>query len=155
MTTQKSKRITVAEYINGAIDLSDKTQRQITQEIGYENPNVLTMIKQGRTKLPINKVAAIARALGVDPANLLRIVMVEYMPEAWEVISQVMGDRVVSADESALLDLVREETKGVGADMHDPDLVDALRTAFREHHKRAEANPRSPVPAAKRGAAKS
>ncbi|MEZ2310858.1 hypothetical protein AB6809_29860 [Paraburkholderia sp. RCC_158] len=154
MTTQKAKRISVADYINGAIDLSDKTQRQITQEIGYENPNVLTMIKQGRTKLPINKVGAIARALGVDPANLLRIVMLEYMPDAWQVISEVMGDRVVSADESALLDLAREETKGIGVDMGDPDLVSDLRNAFRAHHERAAANPRSPVPATKRGAAK-
>lgn len=77
----QAERITVAQYLSGAIGISGKTQRQIAQEIGYENPNVITMFKQGKTRLPVYKVPVVASSLGVDPTDLLRIVLSEYEPE--------------------------------------------------------------------------
>jgi transcriptional regulator with XRE-family HTH domain len=151
MSTQKAKRITVAEYLSGAIGLSGKTQREISQEIGYENPNVLTLMKQGKTKLPINKVQALAKALGVDQANFLRIVMSEYMPEAWDVIKSVVGEKVVSADQTELLGIVDLETGGLGVDLSDEKFVTDLRTALREHHKRNKADLAAGAAAIKRG----
>lgn len=151
MTTQKTKRITVAEYLSGAIGLSGKTQREIALEVGYENPNVLTLMKQGKTKLPINKVQAMARALGVDPVNLLRIVMSEYMPEAWEVIKSVAGEKTVSAAQAELLSIVDNETGGLGVDLSDEKLVAELRAALREHHKRTKSDLNAAAAAVKRG----
>lgn len=52
-------------------------------------------VQAGKTTLPINKVGAMTRALGLDPANLLRIVMTEYMPEAWAVIEEVVGESIL------------------------------------------------------------
>jgi hypothetical protein len=131
--------------------MSGKTQRQITTEIGYENPNVLTLIKQGKTKLPINKVQAVAKSLGLDQTNLLRIVMSEYMPEAWDVISSVIGSGLVSAEQQALLKLVSDETGGLGADLTDEKLVADLRVALREHHKRTKSDLTAGANAVKRG----
>ena len=45
-----------------------KTQAEIAEEAGFVNPNMVTMIKQGATKLPIDRVPALAKALEVDPA---------------------------------------------------------------------------------------
>ena len=52
---------------------------------------MITMIKKGRTKLPLSKVAAMARALDVDPGYLLRLAMSEYDAEAWAVIVQTIS----------------------------------------------------------------
>jgi hypothetical protein len=150
-TKNQKQRVTVADYLSGAIGLSGKTQRQITTEIGYENPNVLTLIKQGKTKLPINKVQAVAKSLGLDQTNLLRIVMSEYMPEAWDVISSVIGSGLVSAEQQALLKLVSDETGGLGADLTDEKLVADLRVALREHHKRTKSDLAAGASAVKRG----
>lgn len=52
-----------------------KTQAEIATEAGFVNPNMVTMIKQGATKLPLDRVPALARALDSDPALLLRLAL--------------------------------------------------------------------------------
>ena len=39
------------------------------------NPNMLTMLKKGSSKLPIDRVPALAAALDCDPALLLRLAL--------------------------------------------------------------------------------
>jgi transcriptional regulator with XRE-family HTH domain len=52
-----------------------KTQTEIAEEAGFVYPNMVTMIKQGSTKLPIDRVPALAKALESDPALLLRLAL--------------------------------------------------------------------------------
>ena len=52
-----------------------KTQAEIAEDAGFVNPNMLTMIKKGATKLPIDRVPALAKALESDPALLLRLAL--------------------------------------------------------------------------------
>ncbi len=52
-----------------------KTQAEIAEEAGFVNPNMVTMIKKGATKLPIDRVPALAKALESDPALLLRLAL--------------------------------------------------------------------------------
>ena len=52
-----------------------KSQAEIAEEAGFVNPNMLTMIKQGATKLPVDRVPALATALDCDPALLLRLAL--------------------------------------------------------------------------------
>jgi len=76
----------VARYITDAIERCGKTQLQISREIGFEKPNVITMIKQGKTKLPLDRMGEVARALEVDPYELVDLAMNEYHPVAWKTI---------------------------------------------------------------------
>lgn len=49
-----------------------------------------------------------ARALDVDPKYLLRLVINEYLPEVWPVITQIMGSGLLyTDDEVTLIELVR------------------------------------------------
>lgn len=102
---------TVVEYLNAQIALCGKSQVEIASDVGYDKPNLITMIKQGKTKLPINKVEAFAKSLGVDPMNLLRIVMSEYSPDAWKVIENILGNEVVTDSEMNLIKLYRESSE--------------------------------------------
>ena len=52
-----------------------KTQAEIAEEAGFVNPNMLTMIKQGATKLPVDRVPALATALDCDSALMLRLAL--------------------------------------------------------------------------------
>ncbi len=52
-----------------------KSQAEIAEEAGFVNPNMVTMIKKGATKLPIDRVPALAAALESDPALLLRLAL--------------------------------------------------------------------------------
>lgn len=140
MATQKTagKKTTVAEYLSGVMGLTDKTQKTIASEIGYDNPNVVSLIKQGRTKLPVNKVQLMAQSLAIDPVNLLRMVMSEYMPDTWTVIASIMGDKLISEDERKLLVLAREASGDAGFYLQDPKLVADLKAAFSAHADRAK-----------------
>ena len=52
-----------------------KSQVEIAEEAGLVNPNMITMIKSGSTKLPLDRVPALAKALEGDPALMLRLAL--------------------------------------------------------------------------------
>lgn len=110
MIKQLPQRPTVAEFLADKIAAIDKTQRQISEECGFDNPNIITMFKNGLTKLPINRIAPLAKALDVDPAHLLRLVMNEYMPESWECVENIMQSTVLTSNELQLVRAYREVT---------------------------------------------
>jgi hypothetical protein len=74
--------------ISDLINASEKTQRQIAYEIGYDRPNIITMFKQGTTRLPVDKVALLAVSLNADPIELLRLWLEEYEPQMLAAIEQ-------------------------------------------------------------------
>ena len=106
------KKPTVAEYLAAQIALSGKSQADIAREVGYERSNVVNMMKQGTLKLPITKVGAMAKALGVDPVHLLRLTMTEYMPETMAAVEQIMGRALLTESEQRILEVVRKAAAG-------------------------------------------
>jgi len=83
--------MTVSQFITLRIDASGKTDTEIAHAIGCESAKTIQMIKAGTIKFPLNCVKTLADALQINPADLLRIVMTEYMPDTWIVIKEIMG----------------------------------------------------------------
>lgn len=52
-----------------------RTQAEIAAMAGFPNPNMVTMIKNGASKLALDRVPSMARALDCDPAYLLRLAL--------------------------------------------------------------------------------
>lgn len=82
---------TVARIFSDAMSRSAKTQSQIAQEMGFAKPNMVSMIKQGYTKLPIAKVQLAASCLNLDAKGLLHCCMQEYRADEWAVIRSIHG----------------------------------------------------------------
>lgn len=110
MTKSNPQRPTVAEFLTDRIATINKPQRQIAAECGFEHPNIISMFKTGTTKLPINRIGPLAKALDVDPAYLLRLVMLETMPDTWEHIETLMQSTVLTANELEMVRAFRELT---------------------------------------------
>lgn len=108
----KKPRITVSEYLTQQIMISGVAQKEIAEGLGYDKPNIITMFKQGRTKIPLNKVAPLAKILGVDPIHFLRLAMTEYSPETWEVLEGMLGQRLTSTHEQEILTIIRDAAGG-------------------------------------------
>lgn len=68
----------VAREVTRILNSTTKSQAAITKELGLERSNILTMIKQGRTKLPIRLAAPLARAAGADPKALVVLTLRTY-----------------------------------------------------------------------------
>lgn len=124
----KHIKISVAAFIRLQIEASGVPQKDIAAALGYDKPNVITMIKQGRTKLPINKVGPMATALGVDPVHLLRLVMAEYWPGTWKDIQDLVGKSLVTENELAIIEIIRKACDPIDLSLERP----AHRAAFIE-----------------------
>ncbi|WP_248411263.1 helix-turn-helix transcriptional regulator, partial [Aliiroseovarius sp. S2029] len=54
-----------ANNLSDAIDASGLTQREIADRVGFNHPNVLSMMKQGVTRVPLQRIPALAQTLGM------------------------------------------------------------------------------------------
>lgn len=103
----------VAQFLKQALAASGKTQREIARELGYENSNVITMFKQGLTKVPLAKAGSMAKALGVDPVFFFKLLLNEYAPETLSAIEEFFDTSFLTKNERALLESYRHATKGL------------------------------------------
>ena len=108
--TKAKGHVLFALYLTRLLEISEKSQRQIAEECGYPNPNIISMFKKGHTKVPVEKVPAMAKALGVDPADMLRRAMRETMPAVLQTVEDVIGD-LMTVNERKILETIRGASK--------------------------------------------
>jgi transcriptional regulator with XRE-family HTH domain len=99
-----------AAYLEKAIRLSGKTQREIADEIGLPRPNSLSMMKLGTCKVPIERIPALAKACGVSSLPFVKTALQEYHPELIETLETVAGG-YLTAHEVEWLGIYRGLTK--------------------------------------------
>jgi len=118
----------VARFVAGRITETGKLQREIAEESGFDSLNVITMIRQGRTKVPLAKVGVFARALDTDPFKFLQMCMSEYQPDTWQAIEPYLSHAMTSDG----LHLIRHLRKAAGGpylsalDQQSRDLMNQL-----------------------------
>lgn len=128
MTKKPHENTRLAEYIQRRVlELKPKkTQAEIAAEAGYVNPNVITMIKQGASKVALDRVPALAHALECDPALLMRLALQQAIgPTAATAVTKVFGTPV-TANEMTWLQEIRD-----ASDDADPRMTSRSRAAIR------------------------
>lgn len=93
-----------------------KNQDEIAIETGFTRSNVLTMIKQGRTKMPLDKIEAFANACDRDPAVLLRTALMEYQPELARLIGRIHGIPMIEQGQE-IMDIFTTAMTNVAAEV--------------------------------------
>lgn len=107
-----------------------KSQREIAAEAGYDRPNIISMFKRGETKVPLDRIPALAKALHVDPAHLFRLALEQQMPEIAKIMHEVIG-KTVSDHEFELVQAFRKATKDADP-KPEPILLDMMEAAFKK-----------------------
>ncbi len=108
------------------LELKPKTQGEIAFEAGFVNANVLAMIKSGATKLPVDRVPALAKALACDPAWLLRLALEQEPGDTTAAaLMEIMG-ATVTRNEIAWLTEIRDASGN-----SDPSLTSRARSMLR------------------------
>jgi len=103
-----------------------KSQLQIASESGFPNPNMVTMIKQGASKLALDRVPSMAGALDCDPAYLLRLALEQTEGDtAAQALVEIFGTPV-TANEMGWLQEIR-----AASDNSDPRMTSRARTVIR------------------------
>jgi transcriptional regulator with XRE-family HTH domain len=126
----------VATFICAQIQASGKSQKAIAEEVGFATPNMITMIKQGATKLPPAKIGLMATALNTDPIHLLKLCLSTYSPDTWDAIAPHL-EAALTGDEVRLVNAMRDLASG-------PSIA-ALSGASKEHLDAFVASLRAPA----------
>lgn len=112
MTTKQPTQSPTAQYLARALSFSTATQKEIAKLAGFPMPNAISMMKTGQMKVPIDRIPALAKAMGVDPSDFLVSALMEYQPEVWEVLKQTLGVHINSAEKDLVLLYRLANTKG-------------------------------------------
>ncbi|WP_442579108.1 XRE family transcriptional regulator [Mesorhizobium sp. ASY16-5R] len=102
-----------------------KSQRQIAGEAAFLSANLLSMIKTGTTRLPLDRVPALARSLECDPARLF-ILALEQQDNALAAVVREIFRIPVSANEAVWIEELRDASNN-----SDPTLTTKARRAIR------------------------
>lgn len=103
-----------------------KSQIEIAIEAGFISQNMLSMLKSGSSKLPLDRVPSLARALECDPAYLLRLTLEQVVGDtAAHALVEIMGTPVTN-NELGWLNEIRE-----ASDHSDPRMAARGRAAIR------------------------
>jgi hypothetical protein len=102
-----------------------KTQGQIGDEAGFLSVNMLSIVKSGAAKLPLDRVPDLAKALECDPARLF-ILAVEQQDTALAVAIRDIFQIAVTANEAVWIEELRD-----ASDDSDPALTTKGRRAIR------------------------
>lgn len=84
--------------IDRLVNESPKSQREIASDMGFERQNIITMLKQGTTRMPLDRVERFALSMDRDPAELVRLWMEEYAPDHLKVLDKNIGMTMSSAE---------------------------------------------------------
>lgn len=108
----------LAAEITKRINLCEKPQAEIARNIGYQKPNMLTMIKQGLSKLPFEKAPKLASELNWQEDDLLERMLKEYEPHIYTMIKDVYKTPLAE-DELALVMAFRDFKKAKQVERYD------------------------------------
>lgn len=97
----------VATYLNDCIRRSGKTQTVIATEAGFPTPNVISMMKSGRFKIPLSRIPALAKSLATDPQEMLGYCLEAYEPELYQLFASLAPSMLVTSREFRVIRALR------------------------------------------------
>lgn len=104
------RKSNIARFIEKRVDdlVSKKSQKDIAAEAGFANPNVLVMFKQGRTKVPLDRVIQLARALEIEPSFLFNLALEQFYGDGSNPVAEIFNDIIPNKMEAKLIRALRE-----------------------------------------------
>jgi transcriptional regulator with XRE-family HTH domain len=80
-----------AIMLTKAIEASELTQREIADRVGFRQANIISMLKTGETRVPLDRIPALAQTLGMNERDFLLTAIAEYHPGIHEVLVDILG----------------------------------------------------------------
>lgn len=96
----------VAGFVRARIAVVGTIRPSKAKDLGLDSPDMLVQIKNGKARIPFEKVGAVANAIKADPFELWTMCMKEYQPDTWKAVSPFM-DVGLTADERRLINNLR------------------------------------------------
>ena len=127
MTKKPHQDTELAKYVaRRVLELkSKKTRSEIAAQAGYPNANMMSMVKSGASKLALDRVPSMARALECDRAYLMRLALEQAVRQtAAAAVIEIFGTPV-SEHERGWIEAIR-----TASDNSDPRLTSRSQAAI-------------------------
>ena len=108
MSKTSSPADSIVSFINDFQSRTGATDDQMAAALGYESGRVVSMMKVGHMRLPINKVLQLAEAISVPAPRVLRAVLAEGAPDMLAVLDAVLPALTWDRDEAKLIETLRK-----------------------------------------------
>jgi len=131
MTSARKPGQRFLKTIERLIGGSERSQREIADALGYERANIISMFKTGVTRVPLDKVPALAHAVDADPAYLVNLWLEDYAPELKRVVDENAGMPLSRTERSWIANLRRMFPGGLPP--WDETVEDALKPLAAAH----------------------
>lgn len=79
------------------------SQTELAQRLGYARPTMISMIKRGKARVPLDAVEMLADAMDIDESFLLILALEQYFPGREDALRRIFG-RVVPESHHRLLE---------------------------------------------------
>ncbi len=100
--------VTVISLIEARQVALGLTDHDLCLAVGLEREIALGLIKTGNMKFPMTRIPALAAALDLDPAELLKLALSEQSPDLLQVIEEEFNPMRLTATEVNLIRNLRE-----------------------------------------------
>lgn len=92
-----------------ALHLSDQA---LADALGYESSAVISLIKDGRMRLPMVKARVLAEALEMDPGEVMYLLLRDTNPEMLASIEECLAPLALTRTEARLINKLRKTAQG-------------------------------------------
>lgn len=111
-----TKDCPVAVLVRQRIQMLGKSNIEVSAEAGFDKPNIIAMIKTGTTKIPMERISGMAKALELDPVYLLKLCLSTYHPTMWQCLEPFYNTTLTMAETQLLAGLrERAQTPAISA----------------------------------------
>lgn len=125
MNTSENRETVVSKFINKRILETGKSQRDIAREAGFNKPNMISMLKTGESKLPLDRVPGMAKALECDIGYLFRLALTQYFDA--KIVAGLMQDLQFTPNETEIIHHIRHVSGGT-----DPKMTSDIQSSLSE-----------------------
>lgn len=94
----------ISEWLSNNMDRRLKiSQTELAQRLGFKRPTMISMMKTGKARVPLDKVEKLAEAMDVDPSFLIILAVEQYFEGREDALRRIFG-RVVPESHHRLLE---------------------------------------------------
>lgn len=128
---KRKTQLKVSELIAAQADLLNLSNNTIAAALNYPSPNVVSMLKAGTMRLPMNKVVQAAQVLQLDPTYLALRVDAETEQGLTPLIESISKRTAITLNEEKVIQRMRSISNNMDINLDEyPEILDKMMAAF-------------------------
>lgn len=120
--------VSMAQYIHEMMEELDLSDKVVALRLGYSTPNIIRLFREGRMKVPLDLVPALADAIGANRSRLMDRALQEYLPATIRAL--ILCHSGFSDNELALVSFVRKVSQNADPSLDDDYFRNGLEALF-------------------------